>query len=866
MTDSSCLVRWDAAEGATDYDVNYKRAVGGTWTNEPHKGTRLYTTIYDLEPNTEYRWAARAENSDGPSEWVFGPNFTTLEEETDETTADVGADGQAPPEPTNLRFEAVTDSSCTVRWDAAAGATDYDVNYKPAVGGRWTNEPHSGTGLYNTINDLAPDTEYRWAVRAENGEGRSEWVFGPNFTTLPEEEEGEAPEEVADDTPVTIPDANLRAAIAAELGKASDATITKGEMTILLRLEVNFAGISDLTGLEFATNLTWVQLVGNSITDISALSSLTNLTWVQLVENSITDISALSSLTNLDFLNLNGNEITDISALSGLTNLTGLSLNGNEITDISALSGLTNLTWLSLRSNNISDVSALAGLARLTGLYLNDNPLNASSINGHIPALQNRGVTVEFDPTPVTDDLTPVTDDPTPVTIPDAKLRAAIAAKLGKASDATITKGEMSALLRLNKENAGISDLTGLEFATNLRNLKLGDNEITDISALSDLTYLTWLGLNGNEITDISALSDLTYLTSLYLQINEITDISALSGLTNLTELWLDDNRITDISALSGLTNLTELGLRLNLLSVSSIEDHIPALERSGATVHFDPPFLESDFRHRLELVFLSDHFTEKQERTFRYAARRWMSIIRKDLPDYKFTQGWSGNCGDQPYEIPSGERIDDLRIYVGSVERMEVRIHVGNEEVVYESRAQAGPDLLRETFLPVLGCVTVNSKFFDSFTSIDLLGMSLHEMGHVLGIGTTGFRESGFLRDSSDGPYFNGPRAIAAFDDAGGRNYTGAKVPLEKSGGHWRSPVLEDELMSSRRGISMLSAITIQALADLGYVVDVTQADSYTLPRTVAKPSAKVAAHSTHAQPEWSCRRRPTARADLRG
>lgn len=93
----------------------------------------------------------------------------------------------APPAPTNLRFEAVPDSSCTVRWAAAAGATDYDVNYKPAVGGRWTNEPHRGTGLYNTIHDLEPGTEYRWAVRAENGDGRSAWVFGPNFTTLVEE-------------------------------------------------------------------------------------------------------------------------------------------------------------------------------------------------------------------------------------------------------------------------------------------------------------------------------------------------------------------------------------------------------------------------------------------------------------------------------------------------------------------------------------------------------------------------------------------------------------------------------------------------------------------------------------------------------
>ena len=183
-TDSSCTVRWDASDGATDYDVNYKPAVGGRWTNEPHRGTGLYNTIHDLQPNTEYRWAVRAENSDGVSEWVFGPNFTTRSSEDDDVS-------NVPAPPTNLRFDAPTDSSCTVRWDASDGATDYDINYKPAVGGRWTNEPHTGDGLYNTIHDLEPDTEYRWAVRAENSDGASEWVFGPNFTTLPNDIEGD---------------------------------------------------------------------------------------------------------------------------------------------------------------------------------------------------------------------------------------------------------------------------------------------------------------------------------------------------------------------------------------------------------------------------------------------------------------------------------------------------------------------------------------------------------------------------------------------------------------------------------------------------------------------------------------------------
>ena len=61
----------------------------------------------------------------------------------------------------------------------------------PAVGGRWTNEPHGGKRIHNNILDLEPGTEYSWAVRAVNSGGVSGWALGPNFTTygaLPEAE------------------------------------------------------------------------------------------------------------------------------------------------------------------------------------------------------------------------------------------------------------------------------------------------------------------------------------------------------------------------------------------------------------------------------------------------------------------------------------------------------------------------------------------------------------------------------------------------------------------------------------------------------------------------------------------------------
>ncbi len=552
-----------------------------------------------------------------------------------------------------------------------------------------------------------------------------------------------------------IPDANLRAAIEAALGKVSGAPITEAEMERLTRLFEHGAGISDLSGLEYATNLTRLGLEGNDITDVSALAGLTNLTELSLFSNAITDISALAGLTRLTRLYLGLNNVTDISALAGLTNLTVLSLVGNSVADISLLSGLTNLTELSLSDTNIPDLAALSDLSNLTHLRLiATNTADLSPLAG----------------------LTNLTS---------------VVLSHNKIVDISPLAG-LTNLTDLNFWENQIEDISALAGLTNLTRLGLGLNNITEISALAGLTKLTELALNDNAITDISPLAGLTNLTWLNLAFNSVTDISALAGLTNLMELNLAGNHITDISALSGLTNLQNPDLRANPLN--------------------DLP--KGDFD--IELVLLDD-FTESQQRVLQYVARRWMAVISEDLPDYQLAEGWSGTCGGQSFEISSGERIDDLRIYVSTFN--------DGSAVGY-----GGPSLLREdTHLPVLGCMA-----FD-LSHANLLITGLHEIGHVLGFASEVWDEFGFYQNPPNGDtHFTGPLVIAAFDDAGGRDYTSAKVPLQTGESHWRIPVLEGELMAPYGG-GTLSAITVQSLADLGYGVDVTQADPYTLPGPAA-------------------------------
>ena len=68
---------------------------------------------------------------------------------------------------------------------------------------------------------------------------------------------------------VNIPDANLRAVIRDALGKSRSAPITSTDMASLTTLDASNRNIHDLTGLEFATNLTALNLKNNRLSSLS---------------------------------------------------------------------------------------------------------------------------------------------------------------------------------------------------------------------------------------------------------------------------------------------------------------------------------------------------------------------------------------------------------------------------------------------------------------------------------------------------------------------------------------------------------------------------------------------------------------------
>ena len=152
----------------------------------------------------------------------------------------------------------------------------------------------------------------------------------------------------------------------------------------------------------------------------------------------------------------------------------------------------------------------------------------------------------------------------TVVHIPDPNLHAAIAEALGKSPHAPITVEEMGKLGRLDAQNRGIQDLTGIQFATNLKRLNLRDNQIFDLSPLAVLVLLHELGLSSNaqieQFSDLSPLSGLINLKRLDFDSKNVSNLSPLSGLTKLEYLHFTDTNVSDFSPLAGLINLESLG------------------------------------------------------------------------------------------------------------------------------------------------------------------------------------------------------------------------------------------------------------------------------------------------------------------
>lgn len=140
--------------------------------------------------------------------------------------------------------------------------------------------------------------------------------------------------------------------------------MTTDDLTALTILYAAGQQISNLSGLEYATNLTTLSLPDNAITDASVLAGLGNLLSIDLQGNHLGDAHSLAGLSQLQTLNISDNAVQDAAPLLALTNLGVLMISGNPLTNAAAMGGLTNLTTLYAASCAPTNMEFVGNLIR----------------------------------------------------------------------------------------------------------------------------------------------------------------------------------------------------------------------------------------------------------------------------------------------------------------------------------------------------------------------------------------------------------------------------------------------------------------------------------------------------------------------
>jgi subtilisin-like proprotein convertase family protein len=232
--------------------------------------------------------------------------------------------------------------------------------------------------------------------------------------------------------------------------------------------------------------------------------------------------------------------------------------------------------------------------------------------------------------------------------------------------------------------------------------------------------------------------------------------------------------------------------------------------------------------RHQIEVVFGSG-LTDSQKQAFTTAAAFWEALIQESAP---------------PVTV-GGKSIKGVRIDASG-------IHIDGPNGIL---GQAGPVAIRpDTMIPATGMMQFDTG---DLATMELHGnltdVIIHEMGHVLGIGTLWKNKLLLKGAGTANPTFTGPKAMAEYATLAGLNKP-TPVPVENTGGpgtregHWRESVFANELMTGfvDTGENPLSLLTAASLVDFGYRVNMDVAEAFTLPSSLQMAMMGVGADPT--------------------
>ena len=656
-------------------------------------------------------------------------------------------------------------------------------------------------------------------------------------------------------------------------GLARLKTLDLGDNALTALSAESFAGLASLETLELRANalatlpagafaelagLERLHLGANAFTTLGngVFAGLDNLKWLYLGNGRIGALEegVFSGLVELESLLLQDSELDTLPSgvFAGLGSLTELRLDRNLLAALpaDAFADLSRLESLRLYDNQLSELPAglLSGLSALRVLRLDRNRLAAlpegmfvglSSLDTLLLAA-NPGapfaLALELERT----------DNPDPAATGPARIALTVAegAPFALTVPLSARGGALSAemaVLEAGSERSAEITVTATEGGQDEVQVVAGPapavpRQVTGIEiGLGDPLILFGEGTNAPPVPERevapqrmqSGAHPTTFTASDYFRDPEgaAVRISVATADTAVATAAAEDGVVTLTPVAAGSTTVT---LTATDPPGATAELSFPVIVREAASRPFD-----------IDLILL-DEVTDSQAEAFARAIRFWTAILADtELADVPLGQDVAPGCWD----ITTDQRIgtvDDIAI-VATVREID-----GEDGLL----ARAGPCVIRAgSRLPSVGALELDAadlaRLEERGNLKDVEEVILHEIGHVLGIGTV-WVDHGLLRNpsvhnSGADTHFTGPLAIAAFDERGGASYDdGEKVPVENTAGpgsadsHWRESVLAHELMTPFQAVGerdLLSLITVQSLADLGYAVKVGLAEIYRIP-----------------------------------
>ncbi len=374
-----------------------------------------------------------------------------------------------------------------------------------------------------------------------------------------------------------------------------------------------------------------------------------------------------------------------------------------------------------------------------------------------------------------------------------------------------------------------------------------GTNLLGGLAGALDPDRLIATLANGRSVVEINPLTGL--ITSRFTPTTRAA--GSYSGVGVVDDLiYLGSSRVTATSALRVSAALDVFNRQGKFLETLALPYAVSAIGGDDVGTFGTPVISEGQFDIVLNLP---GNLTTSQRMILESAATRWESIIKGDLPDVL---------------VPGVGLIDDL----------VVNVQVKSFDGPGGTMGQTTIDVQRQdTFLPAMATIEMDAEDLTQVEADGLLDDAmLHELGHALGFGTV-WAQAGLIAGAgTSNPRFLGAQARVEYDRR--FNTTEPNVPVENAGGpgsanmHWRESRFGNELMSSvmNPGSNPLSRITIASMADLGYQVDLNQADQYaptravsSLPRTSTSstsPSGMLVVSASGQRGRWLLSNEPAA------